>query len=599
MAMKLNLQPYPKDHYQEIAFVQKSKESDFFLAFGIALLETLNRLRLQKNIYEQVLNRMQRCYGGFPQNLSGSLEVIQRLFGYIGSVEVQTSKEWLDHYFTLENISVEVENFVIGLILSANPSARDSMNTQVGNLNYLLTPVLEAIGINLRVEIHENKPLELFGSPQLAPLVVMFLYGTNYGLIYHFKHKDVDTGGQLENDFPFFSQRPDNSPDVKTFLTLLDNLYECIDLSKIKNLQRTKQLVNEINKSLPRTESVLQKLESSLNKISACGHLFGLFGTDCGDQHCTECLKELIKQQIQEKKSLSEITCSCNKKISPKNINAIYPEVSKELDKSGIFPQIKSSQLPSYSPSQAGPKFSLISNSQNQLSGSQQHPPMRQPISSQLQTPTNPMQHPPMRQPISPQLQTPANPMQQSPMRQPISPQFPHPNSSQFEVKKPEKILTECYVCKEGKEEDEFNLVKCSDHSICNGCRSRLFAEGSNSCPKCNREYGDNDIDLLRCVAISFGHEIQERKEKDQFFCEKCRTYKHQKLKFDCKCGKETCKSCSQDSCAFCKTQSNPVKGIRCNACGQNLPREEIYLYPCQHPVHQACVQERCPVCPG
>mmetsp|Transcript_7048 Transcript_7048/g.10377 ORF Transcript_7048/g.10377 Transcript_7048/m.10377 type:complete len:584 (+) Transcript_7048:1-1752(+) len=583
--MKLNLQPYPKDHYQEIAFVQKSKESDFFLAFGIALLETLNRLRLRKDIYEQVLNRMQRCFSGFPQNLSGSLEVIQRLFSCIDLVEVETSKEWLDHYFTSEeNISTQVEDFVIGLILSANPSARDSMNTEVENLNYLLTPVLEAIGINLRVEIHENKPLELFGSPQLAPLVVMFLYGTNYGLIYHSKHKYVDAGSQLENDFPFFSQKPDNSPDVKTFLTLLDNLYECIDLSKIKNLQRTKQLVNEINRSLPVTESVLRKLESSLNKISACGHSSGLFKTDCGDQHCFECLRELIKEQIQEKKSLSEMTCRCNKKISPKNINSIYPEVSKELDKSGAFPQTKSSQLPSYNASQADSKIVPIISSQSQLSGSQQYPPTRQPTNSQSQSPANPMH-------------------QRLSLDQPFNSKFPNSNPSQFQVKKlnpqPEKILTECYVCKQGKEEDEFNLVKCSDHSICNECRSRLFAEGSNSCPKCNREYGDNDIDLLRCVAMAFGHEIQERKEKDQFFCEKCRTYKHQKLKFDCKCGKETCKSCSQGSCAFCKTQTNPVKGIRCNACGQNLPREEIFLYPCQHPVHQACVQERCPVCPG
>lgn len=225
--------------------------------------------------------------------------------------------------------------------------------------------------LNIHIIVASLNGMELFDgkSGNVAPFITLFLssrYG--YSILYHQDARllDKDKGEVNTGRYPFmYDPRGDklklnirdvrvpveirNEPKIADELKIVEIIpSQIIELLKemaiavganqiIHNKQKLKAKISAVMNlhqvvNNPSVSSVLQNLLNNL-----CDHNSTLFTPYCNNNHCIQCLYEMIQKNIAESGPSQVINCPCGVRLSSKNKDQIItfynpkPEPKKQI----------------------------------------------------------------------------------------------------------------------------------------------------------------------------------------------------------------------------------------------------------------------------
>ena len=462
--------------FSDFKFISRTKPevSSFYLCFGTALLEAINRFKLSPPHYNAITKKLSNSLDHMITDITENgtnqqkanlerigifrqlLEIMQDKTNY----DIATCKRFVDYYLDEQNqnqrAGQSIEWTIRELMCYANRGKKDIVNEiqtrqafKVGIREVNLQNMLSSIKVHLLIIGSQKAKFIHCNDKNQLPLITLYLEGdSNYSLIYHQRHLEVDESGQASlpiDNYPFTTtsqeEQKKTSPSahtpVQTFpesllqsstsvsnsslTSLFEVIIPAIDFSKLEDPDKLQSYLQEVQKSNPELQKTLEKITRSL------------------------------KQQPTSQ----------------------FPHVQ---------PTPKQN---SYSPIQTPP--------------STQFPQVQAPA-NQVYPPVNPPnQGPPPVVPPNPM----RNQFQQS---QNFSSGFPpnQPRNQPPLVQTPVFSRPTCVVCRNQKDEDDFS-INCPQDKICNPCRVSSFRSGDQSCPRCKRDYSPGELEELQVLQISMG----------------------------------------------------------------------------------------------
>jgi len=311
----------------------ESENCGFFLAIGISLIESMNRIR-STDAFPRLLSKFE-----------GDLEFIRKVFG----PNIQNCKRILEGLKDLAMPTQEFQRCLLGEVSNDNSGAETSENldeimrliigtysencqkeilhrsisTIPGELENLTERFLNDFGVYLLVFTQEGN--FLYPKKQgKRPLVILYFDNDCYYIPYH---SSFSIGNDLTK-YPYFYEPESNVVDQ--FIELIYQLKESVDFAQVKNIEEVKSVIQHYKKYLPAWNSEISEILTFVERdtgMSACD--------ECGNlvQECTtvKCQDHFL---CNECRCVAENTClMCGRNYSPQE-NAVLLATVKSLEPS-------------------------------------------------------------------------------------------------------------------------------------------------------------------------------------------------------------------------------------------------------------------------
>ena len=527
--IKLNREPIQLgQEFSDFKFISRTKPevSSFYLCFGTALLEAINRFKLSPPHYNAITKKLSNSLDHMITDITENgtdqqkanlerigifrqlLEIMQDKTNY----DIATCKRFVDYYLDEQNqnqrAGQSIEWTIRELMCYANRGKKDIVNEiqtrkafEVGVREVNLQNMLSSIKVHLLIIGSQKAKFIQCNDKNQLPLITLYLEGgSNYSLIYHQRHLEVDESGQASlpiDNYPFtttFQEEhkktsPSTHPPVQTLsesplqsstsvsnsslTSLFEVIIPAIDFSKLNDPDKLQSYLQEVQESNPELQKTLEKITRSL------------------------------KQQ----------PTSQFPPVQPTSKQNSYPPV--QTPSNTQFPQVQAPANQGYPPvnppSQGPPPVSPPFQNSQAHQPPHVRPPVNPPVVPPFQN-SQAHQPPPVRPPVNPPNQGPPPVVPPNPMRnqfqqsQNFSSAFTpnQPRNQPPLVQLPVSSRPTCVVCRNQKDEDEFS-INCPQDKICNPCRVSSFRSGDQSCPRCKRDYSPGELEELQVLQISMG----------------------------------------------------------------------------------------------